>query len=130
MFISTLLVFLCLAIAETLNGLIRVFFIRKYFTTTQTQCISFTIGTSLAIALITILLPVHFFSIEQSIISGIILALLITFYDIIIGRIFHVSWKKILSDFHPRKGYLIYGLIIILCYPFALHCFFSLFYTH
>ncbi|PHO08644.1 hypothetical protein CPG37_13435 [Malaciobacter canalis] len=123
MIVKILLGFILIAIVETINGIIRIKILQKYFRK-YTKIISFLLGY-LWIVIITKLF-LSFINPEtlfESFIVGLSWAIMMIIFDIFIGKvIFRLSWKSILNDFNIFKGnYLSFGIILIVFTPMLIY---------
>lgn len=119
----TLVVWLAIAAAETVNGTVREMFLVPAYGTQAGHRISFGIAVMLIAAIIYSsigwLAPV---SVSQALLIGIMLTVLMFGFEIAIGLAFGVSWDRITADYDPRRGGpMLFGMAFLVAAPAIAH---------
>lgn len=116
-----LIVALCLLLSslETLNGIARLKLLIPLAGKRLALQLSLLSGAALAFVACWWLVPrlgIH--DGAQLVALGLLLALYMSSFDIVLGRLLKRPWHKILADFDPRTGnYLLVGVLLLLLYP-------------
>lgn len=108
------------ALAETVNGIVRIRFLNHRLGGQRASRLSLLTGC-LLIAIIS-WLSVPWLGVSSpgtALLTGFIWLTVLLCYDIFIGRfVFKVSWKRVRADFDPRRGnYLAIGMAFLFVAP-------------
>ena len=120
MIIRAIIVGLLIALAEVLNGNLRVRYLQRRFGRKRAKRLSFVTGLCLFWGIAWCLLPwIGPQSIFQCLQVGLVWIILMTALDLYFGRfVFRLPWAKIRDDFNPRKGNLLgVGLVLLFLCP-------------
>jgi hypothetical protein len=120
MFVKALIVWVCIAIGEILNGNIRVRYLQNRYGKSHAKIISLISGIVIFSIIIWFSLSwVGPANISQCMFIGFIWMVLMVLLDLYFGRyVFLYSWRKIANDFNPKKGnFLGVGMLLILFLP-------------
>lgn len=120
MILRAIIVGLLIALAEVLNGNLRVRYLQRRLGRERAKPCSFVTGLCLFTVLAWCLLPwIAPQSIFQCLQIGLLWLILMTALDLYFGRfVFRLPWWKIRDDFNPRKGNLLgVGLVLLFLCP-------------
>lgn len=120
MILKAILVWVFLAIAETINGIFRVHYLNRKMTTHRARQIALISGSLLILSIGWFAVPwIGPRTYSECLLLGLIWLLLMLAYDIGFGRlVFHYSWRRIAADFDVRKGnFLAIGMLVIFLTP-------------
>ena len=120
MIFNSLLVFLLIALAETVNGIVRVRILSRRLGNRRARVLSLLSGCLLILLITWWTLPgIGPANAGDALLIGTLWLVLMLAYDIAIGRwAFGMRWEKILADFDLRHGnYLALGMLWIFLAP-------------
>lgn len=120
MTLRAIIVGLLIALAEVLNGNLRVRYLQRRLGRTRAKRCSFVTGLCLFSVIAWFLLPwIGPQSVFQCLQVGLVWLILMTALDLYFGRfVFRLPWWKIRDDFNPRKGNLLgVGLVLLFLCP-------------
>ncbi|PLY14210.1 MAG: hypothetical protein C0628_04460 [Sulfurimonas sp.] len=121
MIIKIFISFFLIALAETINGILRVKFLYKKIGIKKAKITSFLIGSIVIITLNLILVPwISPQTVVDAFFIGFIWMSMMIAYDLYVGKVlFRLSWKKIFEDFNILKGnFLGIGMGFIFVLPY------------
>jgi hypothetical protein len=113
-------VWLLIAAAEVVHGILRMQFLRPLLGDLRARQLAIISGSLLILAIA--FLTRHFLratTTGQQIAVGVFWAVLMASFDILFGRYYiGYSWSRVLQDFDPsRGGYLVLGLAVMVLAP-------------
>lgn len=120
MLFNSLLVFLLIALAETVNGIVRVRLLSRRLGNRRARIVSLLTGCLLILLITWATLPwIGPETAADALLVGALWLVLMLAYDIGIGRwAFGMRWEKILADFDLCRGnYLAFGMAWLLFAP-------------
>lgn len=120
MILRAIVVGLLIAVAEVLNGNLRVRYLQRRFGRKTGRLLSFATGLCLFASIAWFLLPwIAPQTIFQCLQVGLIWLIMMTALDLYFGRfVFRLPWGKIRDDFNPLKGNLLgVGLVLLFLCP-------------
>ena len=120
MIFKTLIIFLVIALAEVLNGNLRVRFLIKRFGKKRAKFLSFVLGITFIYVFGLLFLPwIGPKSYQECFLIGLIWMLLMFLVDIYFAiKVFHKKWHVVIEDLNILKGnYLGLGMILLLFCP-------------
>lgn len=120
MLLRAIAVGLLIALAEVLNGNLRIRYLQRRFGRKLGKQISFLSGVCLFAVLTWIFLPwIDPRSLPQCLAVGFVWTGMLTLLDLYFGRfVFRMSWPKLWADFNPLKcNLLAFGLLGLLFCP-------------
>lgn len=120
MILRALLIWLCIAIAETLHGALRVRFANRRLGDRRARQLAVISGSAIIVGITWIALPwIGIQSARQAVAIGVLWTLLMLAFDVAFGRfVFRASWERILADFDLGKGgFLGLGMSVLLLAP-------------
>lgn len=120
MILRATIVGLLIALAEVLNGNLRVRHLQRRLGRKRAKHWSFVTGFCLFATIAWCMLPwIDPQSFVQCLQIGLVWLILMTALDLYFGRfVFRLSWAKIRDDFNPRKGNLLgVGLVLLFFCP-------------
>ncbi len=120
MLLKAVLVGLLMAVAEVINGNIRVRLLHKRLGKKRAKLISFVSGTLLIYIICWWLLPwINPVAIEHCLAIGLLWFFILLTLDLYFARfVFRASWKNIRNDFNPVSGNMLsIGLLLLFLSP-------------
>ena len=120
MILKAILVWMIIAIGETVNGIFRVHYLNRKMASRRARQIALISGSLLILVIGWFAVPwIKPESSAECLLVGLIWLLLMLAYDIAFGRfVFHYSWRRIAADFDLRKGnYLAIGMLVLFLTP-------------
>ena len=120
MLLKTLAVGLLLALAEIINGNIRVRILHRFYALKRAKTLSLLLGTAIIYAITWLTLPwVNPISYLDCLNVGFIWLTIMLSLDIVVGRyLFKYKWQKILDDFNLFRGNLLsVGMLLLFISP-------------
>lgn len=115
-----LLGWMLIAAVETVHGILRVRFLNPLVGDHRARQIAVFSGSALILLMARFVVPPLDIHSRMGLLSvGLLWLLLMLAYEIILGRwVFHLSWKRIGSDFDLRQGgLLVFGMILLFLAP-------------
>lgn len=115
-----LLGWMLIAAVETVHGILRVRFLNPLVGDHRARQIAVFSGSALILLMARFVVPPLGIHSRMGLLSvGLLWLLLMLGYEIILGRwVFHLSWKRIGSDFNLRQGgLLVFGMIVLFLAP-------------
>jgi hypothetical protein len=122
LFLKAALIWVGIALAETLNGIFRVRFLNRRFGDRGARRVGVLTGSALIFLIGWFTVPwIGPSSLPESMVVGVCWLMLMLGFDIGFGRlVFRASWKRIASDFDLTKGNLLaLGMVFLLLTPLA-----------
>ena len=120
MILKALVVWIIIALAETLHGIIRVRYINRRLGDHRARQIGVATGSLLILVIGWLTVPwIGVRSGADCFVVGAIWVALMCSFDIGLGRFYmRSSWQRVLSDFDPRKGgFLGFGMLVLFFTP-------------
>ena len=120
MILKAILVWVLIAIGETVNGMFRVHYLNRKMTSRRARQIALISGSFLILFIGWFAVPwIKPETYPECLLIGLIWLLLMLAYDIAFGRfVFHYSWRRIAADFDLRQGnFLAIGMLVIFLAP-------------
>lgn len=117
---KAIIVWLIIAIAETIQGIIRIKFISRRIGERNARKLGVVTGTFIILSIGWLTIPwINPTNINDCLLIGLIWLILMLIFDIGLGKyIFHYSWKRIGDDFNLSKGnFLTIGMIVLFLTP-------------
>lgn len=117
---KTIIIWLIIAIAETIQGIIRIKFISRKMGERNARKLGLVTGTFIILLIGWLTIPwINPANITDCLLIGLIWLILMLIFDIGLGKyIFHYSWKRIGDDFNLSKGnFLTIGMIVLFLTP-------------
>lgn len=118
--LKCLVIWLVIALAETLHGIARVKFLNRRLGNKRARQITVVTGSAIIIGIAWVLVPwIGITTVAESLAIGGFWVVLMIAFDFGIGRfVFRMKWKRIAADFNPsRGGYLAFGMLALLLAP-------------
>jgi hypothetical protein len=122
MIFRAILIWLCIAAAETLHGVLRVRFANRRLGDRRARQLGIISGSAIILVITWLALPwIGIHTPRQAVATGALWTLLMLAFDVAFGRfVFRASWQRILADFDLRKGgFLGLGMAVLLLAPLA-----------
>jgi len=119
---KALLVWLLLALAETLHGIARVRLLNRRLGDRRARQVGVGTGALLILALSWLTVPwVGVTSTREALLVGALWLALMLAYDLLLGRfVFHFPWRRLAAEFDPRQGGLLaFGMGVLALAPLA-----------
>jgi hypothetical protein len=120
LFLKSLLVWVVIALAETVHGIARIKFLNRRLGARLARQVGVATGSLIILAIALVSLPwIGVETVNQCFSVGLLWLVLMVAFDVGIGRLaFRMSWSRILSDFNPRKGgFLGIGMVVLFFAP-------------
>lgn len=122
MLLKAILVWLCIAVAETANGIVRVKLLNRRLGDRGGRRLGVLTGSAMIFLIGWLALPwIGPSSVGESLLVGACWLALMLGFDIAFGRlVFRVSWRRIAADFNLLKGNLLaLGMMVLFLTPLA-----------
>jgi len=120
MIVKTLLIWVIIAVAETIQGILRIKYVSRKIGEPLARKLGVITGSIIILLIGWFAIPwIQPSTVLDCFIIGLIWLFLMVGFDVILGRyIFHFSWKRILSDFNVFKGnFLAIGMTFLFFTP-------------
>ena len=120
MILKSLLVWLLIAVAETLHGILRVKYLNPLLGDRCARQVAVLTGTLIILLIGWFTVPwINPKTWQESIAVGLVWLVAMLIFDVSFGRLYlHLSWKRIWSDFDISQGGLLgLGMIALLVTP-------------
>jgi len=120
MIIKILLIWLIIAFAETIQGILRIKYVSRKIGEPLARKLGVVTGSIIILLIGWFAIPwIEPSTVLDCLIIGIIWLFLMVSFDVILGRyIFHFSWKRIVSDFNIFRGnFLVIGMAVLFFTP-------------
>lgn len=120
--LKAILVWLCIAVAETANGIARVKLLNRRFGDRGARRVGVLTGSAIIFLIGWVSLPwIGPANARESLLVGVCWLALMLGFDIGFGLlVFRVSWRRIAADFNLLKGNLLaLGMMVLLVTPFT-----------
>jgi len=117
---KSLVVWLCIAAAETLHGILRIRLLNRRLGDHRARQVGVFTGSFLILLITWLLMPwLELRSASQALAVGGFLTLLMLLFDVALGRFYlRLRWTRILADFDVRKGGLLgLGMLVLFAAP-------------
>lgn len=114
------LVWLVIAVAEVLQGILRVRLLNRHVGDHRARQIGVFTGCCLVFGIGWLTLPwIAAVTWPEFVVVGILWFALMLTFDLVFGRlVFHAPWSRIAADFDPRKGNLLgFGMLFVFAAP-------------
>jgi hypothetical protein len=113
------LVWILIAVAETLHGVMRNLFLKPHVGDLASRQIGVFTGSALILGITWLLIRwVGARSREKRLALGGMWLVLMLSFEVGLGRAFGMSWERILSDYDPRRGgFMIFGMTVVFLAP-------------
>ena len=121
MLIKALLVWILIAAAEVLQGILRVRFLNRRVGDHRARQIGVFTGSAIILVIAWLLMPwIGASTVRQSFGIGFMWLVLMLAFEVGFGRlVFRASWERIAADFDFRKGGLLaIGMVVLFLAPF------------
>ncbi len=120
MFYKAILIWVLIAIAETLHGIARVAILNRRIGDRRARQISVLTGSAIVLMIAWVSIPwIGVATVRQCLEIGLLWLSLMLAFDLGLGRLyFRLPWKRLLSDFDPRRcGFLGFGMFVSFLAP-------------
>ncbi len=120
MILKAILVWVIIAVGETINGIFRVHYLSRKVGSHRARQFALISGSLVILLIGWIAVPwIGPDSYRECLLLGLVWLLLMLAFDIAFGRfVFHYSWGRIAADFDVRKGnFLAIGMLVIFLTP-------------
>jgi len=117
-----LLVWLLIAAAETLHGIVRVRLLNRRMGDRRARQIGVGTGSVIILTIAWATAPwIGVRSVQDALGVGALWLVLMLGFDLGLGRlVFHFPWQRLIDEFNPRKGGLLaFGMLVLACAPLA-----------
>ncbi len=120
MFLKAAIVWVVIALAETLHGIMRVRFLNRRVGDRRARQVSVLSGSAIILVIGWFMVPwIGLGSVRQSLAVGAMWVILMLAFDFGLGRLyFRLSWQRLTADFDLRKGgFLGLGMTVLFLTP-------------
>ncbi|MDA0346350.1 MAG: hypothetical protein O3C43_06210 [Verrucomicrobia bacterium] len=120
MIIKALLIFVLIAAAETIHGILRIRYLNRPLGDRRARQVSVFTGSIILNVTAWLAIPwIGVSTLSDCVVIGLLWLVLMLTFDIGLGRLyFKFSWKRIGNDFDPRKGgFLGFGMVVLFFAP-------------
>lgn len=123
MYLKAILVWLLIALAETLHGMLRIRFLNRPLGDRRARQVAVVSGSLLILTIGWLTVPwLGLRSVADSLGVGALWLGLMLAFDVLFGRlVFRASWSRIAADFDPRRGgFLGFGMTVLFFTPWLI----------
>lgn len=123
MYLKAILIWLGIALAETLHGMLRIRFLNRPLGDRRARQVAVVSGSLLILLIGWFTVPwLGLRSVADSLSVGALWLGLMLAFDILFGRlVFRAPWSRIVADFDPRRGgFLGFGMTVLFFTPWLI----------
>jgi hypothetical protein len=120
LFLKSLVIWVVIAVAETLNGILRMRLLNRRLGDRRGRRVGVVTGSALILGIAWLMIPwTGVAGNGESLLVGLLWLALMLLYDFVIGRwVFHLPWRRMLADFDVRRGgFLGFGMLVLFFAP-------------